>query len=179
MISQDNQIEIPLRKQKLYLMLFGSIIFVVMGTWLVVNPPKSNNPIYGNPLIVLISATSTIVVYGYVMFILFKKLRDNKPGLIINSTGIIDNSSVLSAGMILWTETIEISASHVMNQKILMFILKNPEEYLNRQNGIVKRKAMEIDYRMYGSPIRISANTLDTNFEELYELLQSKFNENT
>ena len=176
-MSGENQIEIPLSKQKMYLMLFGSIIFVVIGTWLVVNPPKSNHPIFGNPMVILISGISAIIFFGYTSFILFKKLPDNKPGLIINSEGIIDNSSGVSAGIVLWTDIIEISTANVMNQKFLMFIVKNPEEYINRQNGIVKRKAMEINYKTYGSPISISANTLDTNFEELYKLLKRKFKE--
>jgi len=176
-MSEENQIEIPLSKQKMYLMLFGSIIFVVIGTWLVVNPPKSNHPIFGNPMVILISGISAIIFFGYTAFILLKKLPDNKPGLIINSEGIIDNSSGVSAGIVLWTDIIEISTANVMNQKFLMFIVKNPEEYINRQNGIVKRKAMEINYKTYGSPISISANTLDTNFEELYKLLKIKFKE--
>ena len=176
-MSEENQIEIPLSKQKMYLMLFGSIIFVVIGTWLVVNPPKSNHPIFGNPMVILISGISAIIFFGYTAFILFKKLPDNKPGLIINSEGIIDNSSGVSPRIVLWTDIIEISTANVMNQKFLMFIVKNPEEYINRQNGIVKRKAMEINYKTYGSPISISANTLDTNFEELYKLLKRKFKE--
>lgn len=177
MISEKNQIEIPLSKQKLYLMLFGSILFVGIGTWLAVNPPKSNHPIFGNSMIILISGIVAIVFFGYTAFSLLKKLPDNKPGLIINSEGIIDNSSGVSAGIVLWTDIIEISVSNVMNQKFLMFIVKNPEEYINRQSGIVKRKAMEMNYKTYGSPVSISANTLDTNFEELYELLQRKFKE--
>ena len=176
-MSEENQIEIPLSKQKMYLMLFGSIIFVVIGTWLVVNPPKSNHPIFGNPMVILISGISAIIFFGYTAFILLKKLPDNKPGLIINSEGIIDNSSGVSAGIVLWTDIIEISTANVMNQKFLMVIVKNPAEYINRQNGIVKRKAMEINYKTYGSPISISANTLDTNFEELYKLLKRKFKE--
>ncbi|MGO4904750.1 STM3941 family protein [Flavobacterium sp. W20_MBD1_R3] len=178
-MSEENQIEIPLSKQKMYLMLFGSIIFVVIGTWLVVNPPKSNHSIFGNPMVILISGISAIIFFGYTTFILLKKLPDNKPGLIINSEGIIDNSSGVAAGIVLWTDIIEISTANVMNQKFLMFIVKNPEEYINRQNGIVKRKAMEINYKTYGSPISISANTLNTNFEELYKLLKRKFKEST
>ncbi|MFC5978977.1 STM3941 family protein [Flavobacterium salmonis] len=153
------------------------MIFVIIGTWLVVNPPKSNHQIFGNPMIIFISGISAIVFFGYTTFILLKKMPDNKPGLIINSEGIIDNSSGVSAGIVLWKDIIEISTANVMNQKFLMFIVKNPEEYINRQNGIVKRKAMEINYKTYGSPISISANTLDTNFEELYKLLQRKFKE--
>ncbi len=177
-MSDENQIEIPLSKQKLYLMLFGSILAVVAGFWLVLNPPKSNHPIFGNPTLILITGIVAIIFFGYVAIFLVKKLPDNKPGLIINSEGIIDNSSGVSAGLVLWKDIIDISTSNVMNQKFLMFIVKNPEEYINRQNGIVKRKVMEINYKSYGSPISISANTLDTNFEELYELLQRKFNEN-
>jgi hypothetical protein len=177
-MSEENQIEIPLNKKKLYLMLFGSIIFVCIGTWLVVSPPKSNHPIFGNPIIILTSGISAIIFFGYIAFSLFKKLPDNKPGLIINSEGVIDNSSGVSAGIVLWKDITEITTSNVMNQKFLMLIVKNPEEYINRQNGIVKRKAMEMNYKSYGSPISISANTLNTNFEELYELLQIKFTEN-
>ena len=177
-MSEENQIEIPLSKQKLYLMLFGSIVFVCIGTWFVVNPPKINNPIFDNPMLILISGISAIIFFGYIAFTIFKKLPDNKPGLIINSEGIIDNSSGVSAGIISWKDIIEITTLNVMNQKFIMFIVKNPEEYIKRQNGVVKRKAMEMNYRNYGSPISISANTLDTNFEELYELLQRKFKEN-
>jgi hypothetical protein len=176
-MSQENQIEIPLSKQKLYLMLFGSIMFIGIGTWLVIKPPKSNHPIFGNPMLILISGISAIIFFGYIAFTLLKKMPDNKPRLVINSEGIIDNSSGVSAGIVLWKDIIEITTSNVMNQKFLMFIVNNPEEYINRQNGIVKRKAMEMNYKSYGSPISISANTLDTNFEELYELLQNKFKE--
>ena len=177
-MSEQNQIEIPLSKQKLYLMLFGSIIFVCIGIWLVTNPPKSNHPIFGNPMIILISGISAITFFGFIAFTLIKKLPDNKPGLIINSEGIIDNSSGVSAGIVSWKDIIEITTSNVMNQKFIMFIVKNPEEYINRQNGVIKRKAMEMKYKSYGSPISISANTLNTNFEELYKLLQRKFKEN-
>jgi len=177
-MSVENQIEIPLSKQKLYLMLFGSILAVIAGFRLVLNPPKSNHPIFGNPTLILIIGIAAIIFFGSIAIFLTKKLRDNKPGLIINSEGIIDNSNGVSAGLVLWKDVIVISTSNVLNQKFLMFFVKNPEEYINRQNGIVKRKAMEMNYRSYGSPISISANTLDTNFEELYELLQRKFNEN-
>jgi len=176
-MSEKNQIEIPLSKKKMYLMLFGSIIFVILGIWLVTNPPKNSNPIFGNPMIILISGISAIIFFGFIAFTLFKKLPDNKPGLIINSEGIIDNSSGVSAGIVLWKDIIEIKTTNVINQKFLMFIVENPDEYINRQNGIVKRKAMEMNYKSYGSPISISANTLDTNFEELYNLLVKNFAE--
>ena len=176
-MKEENQIEIPLSKNKMFMMLFGSIIFVMIGFFLITNPPKINNAIFGNPTVILISGIDAILFFGFIAFTLFKKLPDNKPGLIINSEGIIDNSSGVSVGIVLWKDIIEIKVTNVINQKFLMFIVANPEEYIKRQNGIIKRKAMEMNYKSYGSPISISANTLDTNFEELYHLLKNKFAE--
>lgn len=177
-MTKENQIEIPLSKTKLYLMLFVSIALVICGFWLVLNPPKNNDPILGNPTLLLITGMIAIAFFGYITLFLIKKIPDNKPGLIINSKGIVDNSSAVSAGLVLWKDITQITTTNVMNQRFLMLIVRNPQEYIDRQNGMVKRKAAQMNYKTYGSPISISANTLNTNFEELYQLLQQKFIEN-
>ncbi|NJM80956.1 MAG: hypothetical protein HC854_17510 [Flavobacterium sp.] len=50
-----------------------------------------------------------------------------------------------------------------------MIITKNPEAYISRQKGVLKRKTMQLNYKSYGSPICISANALQTNFDSLYQ----------
>jgi hypothetical protein len=64
-----------------------------------------------------------------------------------------------------------------MNQRFLMFIVKNPQGYIDRETNLIKRKAMQMNFNSYGSPISISANALDTDFDRLHELLNSKFDE--
>jgi hypothetical protein len=52
--------------------------------------------------------------------------------------------------------------------------VKNPEYYIEkRKNGLVK-KAMEMNYLKYGSPITIISNSLDYKFLELEKLLISE-----
>ncbi|MFB9079623.1 STM3941 family protein [Flavobacterium procerum] len=177
-MSPENQIEIPLSKKKMYLILAISILFVCLGIWFLTAPPTIDHPIYGNPKFIFSCGIASIVFFGYAGFSIFKKLGDKKPGLLINSEGITDNSSNVAAGLILWSDIIRITTANVMNQKFLIIKVKNPNEYINRQNGILKRKTVEMNYKTYGSPISISANTLDTNFVELYNLLQRKFEEN-
>ena len=174
-MTDKDQIEIPLSKRKLYLMLSGCLLFVGMGIWLVVNPPKSNHVIFGNPVFLLVTGIVAILFFGGIGVFLLRKLPDSKPGLIIHSEGITDNSSGIAAGLVLWKDIVEIVTINVENQNFILFVVRNPEEYISRQSGIFKRKAMEVNYRSYGSPISISANTLHTNFDELYQLLQSKF----
>ena len=59
----------------------------------------------------------------------------------------------------------------------LRYILevKNPQEYIGRQKSLLKRKGMELNYKMYGTPISIAANGLKMPFEELFTLVSVKF----
>jgi hypothetical protein len=44
-MTQSEQIEIPLSKTKILMTLLGSIAFVGLGLWFLINPPKISNPI--------------------------------------------------------------------------------------------------------------------------------------
>lgn len=176
-MTQDEQIEIPLSKKKMLLTLFGAIIFVGLGLWFLINPPKISNLIFGNPTLIFIVGLASIIFFGLVAITIFRKFSDKKPGLIINRKGITDNSSGVSAGLIPWTDIKEIKISQVMSQKLLMFIVSNPQDYLDKVTNPLKRNAMKMNYKTYGSPISISSNALQTNFEDLQKLLLDKMNE--
>lgn len=176
-MKANDPIEIPLSKNKLYVMLVGSLLFVALGIWMIISRHQYDNAAFPNPVIILIVGIVSILFFGYIAFFLIKKLPNTTPGLIINSDGIVDNSSSVAAGLVLWSDIQEIKTTAVMSQQFLMIIVKNPEEYVNRQEGVVKRKAMQMNYKSYGSPVSISANTLNTDFDELYKTVQDKFRE--
>lgn len=171
------QIEIPLSKNKLTLMLIGSLVFVATGLWSVIKPPTISNSIIGNSTLVLTVGIAAILFFGLCVVFIAKKLSDKTPGLIINNQGITDNSNAVPIGLIPWDDINGISMTNVANQKFLMLIVKNPDEYINRQRGFIKKKAMQMNFNSYGSPISISANELKCNFDELFKTLQDKFND--
>jgi len=176
-MTQDEQIQIPLSKQKMLLTLLGSIVFVGLGIWFLINPPRISNPILGNPTLIFILGLASILFFGLVAVTILRKFSDKKPGLIISRHGITDNSSGVSAGLILWTDIQEIKISQVMSQKFLMFIVSNPQDYLDKVTNPLKRNAMKMNYKTYGSPISISSNSLRINFNELQKILVEKMNE--
>ena len=176
-MNDAKQVEVPLSKQKLFLMLIGSIIFVTIGFWFLISPPKISNPVLGNPVLIAITGLGSILFFGLGIFIFIKKLSDKSPGLIITGEGFTDNSSGVSAGFVSWRDLLEIKETVVFNQKLLMFIVKNPENYINRQPNPLKRKAMEVNYKSFGSPISVSANGLECDFNELKTLLDNKFHD--
>lgn len=176
-MTNEEQIEIPLSKTKMTLAFFCSLVFVGLGIWFLVNPPKVRNLILVNPTMIFIIGIVSILFFGLVAIMIFCKFSDKKAGLIINRQGIIDNSSGVSAGLIPWTDIQEITIVQVMHQKFLMVIVKNPQEYLYRVASPVKRSAMKMNYKSYGSPISISANALQTDFDKLHKLMNEKMNE--
>lgn len=173
----SGQIEIPLSKNKLILMFLGSLIFVALGLWFVIKPPTISNRFLNNPTLILTVGIAAILFFGLCTIFLAKKLLDRTPGLTINDQGITDNSSGVSAGLIQWSDIVAITVENVANQRFIMVIVKNPNDYINRQTGFIKRKLMEINYKSYGSPISISANGLKSNFVELYKIILDKYND--
>ena len=158
--------------------LFGAILFVILGIWFLIDPPQISNMIFGNPTLIFTISFISVIFFGAIAITIMLKMRDKKPGLIVSEEGIIDNSSGISAGLITWNDIEDITTAKVMSQKFLMIIVKNPQDYINRVTNPIKRNTMTLNYKSYGSPISISANALETDFDDLYLLLTETFNKN-
>jgi hypothetical protein len=164
-------IEIPLSKSKLSLMLIGAIAFVALGFWLLSYQPTSGDPPWMNRPVCVSAGTLSIAFFGLCSVLAVKKLFSTLPGLIISDEGITDNSSGLSAGPIPWKDILSVQTTTAVNQRFILIMISNPQVQMDRQTSSLKRKAMAVNYRTYGTPICISANGLKCNFNELYGLL--------
>ncbi|MBS1521746.1 MAG: hypothetical protein JST50_12165 [Bacteroidetes bacterium] len=175
MIKED-QIEIPLSKNKLALLLTGSLAFVSGGIWFVINPKSlSGQSFYRSPEFIFAAGVASILFFGLCAILIFKKIIDNKPGIVVNDFGINDNSSGTSVGLIPWKDILAVRKTVVVNQNMIMIVVSNPEEYINKQGGLIAKKAMQMNYKSFGSPIFISANSLKCNFNQLYEDIMTRF----
>jgi hypothetical protein len=171
MTNKIRHIAIPISKKKLIIMLFGSIGFVALGLWYIFNPPTIRNPFFGNPTVILVIGIASVLFFGLCAVYIVRKLPDNKPGLIIDNIGLTDNSSGVSAGQILWSDIGNISVVAIHRQKLIMIKVKNPQDYINKQTSGIKRKMMQMNFRMYGTPLCISSNALKIKFDELLNIL--------
>ena len=173
---------IPLNKLKLVMMFFGAVLFVAAGIWFVTNPStftKDTSGFMGSTKIIIIG-WAAIIFFGVCAIMIARKIFDNNSGLVINSEGILDNSSGVSAGLISWADVTGLRERQVYNQKFIMIMVKDPEKYIDRHTGALKRNTVKLNYQMYGSPISISPNSLKCNFDELHALLTEglqKYNE--
>jgi hypothetical protein len=171
MTSNQETIEIPLSKLKLTLMLVGSIFFILIGVLFSINPDKYVSAICRNPTMIFIAGIASILFSSVCAIYLIRKLPDNKPGLIINRNGLTDNSSGVAVGQILWSDIKNISVKEIHRQKFMILEVSNPQEYIDKQTSKFKRKMMQINMEMYGTPLSITNNGLQIKFDELYKIL--------
>lgn len=163
-------ITIPLSKSKLLLSTLGAFAFVAIGFWFVLAPPSRTGSSLESTLLMVLGLVS-ILFFGGITILVIRKLFDSRPGLIINEQGLNDNSGGLSLGQISWKDIEDIQVQQIQRQRLILILVKNPQDYIDRQSNGWKRKLMAINYRQYGTPISISTNGLKISFDELLEIL--------
>lgn len=171
----DSKTEIQISKSKLILMLLGCLVFVGIGIAFLIAPEKFKSFIMRSATIIFIAGLLGVLFFGICGFLIFKKLFDKSPGLIISDEGITDNSGAASGGFIPWIDIVAIKETKVVNQKVIYLVVKNPQAYIDKQKSLFNKKMMRINQRRYGGILGISANGLKINFTELKDILEKKF----
>ncbi len=168
MQGSDDRIAIASSKVKLILVALGAFLFVALSVWLfmIADTQDRFSSIYVKVLSVL-----GVVFSGLCGLYCLSKLSDDSPGLVLDSEGIIDNSSAIAAGRVTWQEIRDVQEMVVSGQRFLTVIVQDPGKYLGKGNPL-SRLLVKMNYKMYGSPIFISTNGLKVGFDELERLFQ-------
>ncbi|MFK7781469.1 STM3941 family protein [Psychroserpens sp.] len=165
---------IKLSKSKIFLLTLGSIVFVFLGIWI---GKSVGFKITFHTILAQVISLITIAFFGMTGIFGITKLFDFKPGLTINSIGILDNSSAVSGQLIKWKDIKGFDIIQVNSTKFLLIHVRNPKDYINRANSF-KRFWMKMNEKKFKTPLSISSNSLECNFDELIKVIEIKLNEN-
>ncbi|HPF00035.1 MAG TPA: STM3941 family protein [Bacteroidales bacterium] len=176
-LAGNDLVEIPLSKRKLIWMTMGSLAFCCIGIWLLIDPHKTDHPFLGSLAVTYMTGLVTFLFFGFGVFIFIRKLLSDNPGFIISRDGLTDNSSGVAAGYIPWEDIQDVINAEIMNQRCILIMVKNPLEYLEKVRNPLKRKTMHMNYKMCGTPISVSANSLKINYDNLFKLIIHKMDE--
>lgn len=164
------KVEIQLSKKKIILLSIASFLFVVLGILFLIYPEKFISYIMRSEEFIRMAGIASILFFGATGIYGIFKMFDNKVGLTIDENGITDNTNATSIGLIKWSEITEIKTQQVMSTKFLLIFVDDQTKILERASGM-KRKLMEANAKMYGTPISITANTLNFDFDQLESLI--------
>ena len=145
--------------------------------------------IYG--IFLPIPIVSTYLLAGGIISLLFGGLGviafcwsffDAKPGLVINRQGVI----FTDGSLVPWTDINDILVQNILisgksrqevRRKFVTLMVKNPQDYIDKQTNLLKRKMAEMTFNICGSPISIGTNVLRISVDDLHSLLVEKMNE--
>ena len=166
-----NRIEIYTSKKKSIPLLIGSIAFVALGIWLLLeadNLPR--NPIYTRGIGVV-----SILFFGLGIFVGIKRLIKSEIALIIDPIGLnIDPKKSLTE-FIKWDEILGFKEIKIRSMRVLIIGVKNPEYWLEKETNTIRKKMMQFNINKFNSPFNITASVLDISYNELNEKLNSYF----
>ena len=172
MNSADETI-IERSRAKIILLMLVSCALVALGAWLFSLDEAAirSHRRYNNPTVVHGIGLIVVLFFGLCGLAGLKMLFDKKPGLVFNSSGIVDNASEVAAGFIPWSEVTGAGVYEIQKQKVLVIGVRDPQKYIDR-GGAMKRALNTANYKMVGSPVAISSNTLKINFSQLVSLFE-------
>lgn len=162
-MNVDDNIEIPLSKTKILLHLLGSIIFVALFLFIIVEIQPS--------FFVEIVGYFGVLFFGFGFIFLMGKMLDRRPGLIIDQNGITDHTHYTSVGKIEWEDIVGFDTYQMESTKMIIIYTDNPEKYIKRAKNSFAAKAMRMSQRMTGSPLSINSGSLKIGYDELEHIL--------
>jgi hypothetical protein len=162
---------IALSKIKIFLLFLCSLAFVAGGLWFAVMPPATKY----NKYFLMAAGIVSVLFFGMCAVALLAKLFNRESGLIIDDSGITDNSGAFGAGFIPWVDITAVESFVSANQNFILLFVRNPEEYINRNSFFLARKTRSANYKFYGTPLTVSANGLKINFKNLRAVIFAEY----
>ena len=164
MDKSSARIVIAVSKTKIVVILLAGLVLTGVGVALIFQDQDPVAKVIG---------WASVIFFGACLVMGFIKLFDSKPGLIIDETGINDNSLSIKTGAIRWEDIQDIDELHIHNQSFIRIYLKDPERHIERLSGASKKMA-QLNHKLYGSPYSISASTLKIPHQDLLMLLRER-----
>ena len=157
-------IVIPRSRLKLLLITAGAALIAGLCAWLMVDL----RDVVWVQLVGLIGVVFFALAGGWSLV----KAFDRTPGLVIDATGIRDQSSMTAGGHIAWADIRGFEAFEVNGNRFVRIMVRRPEAYLDRATGL-RRWLMQLNQRFYGSPLILSASALQGSFDDLLAAIQA------
>lgn len=162
-------LEIPLNKFRIAVLALLFVAVVTLAFFLAYY--LFLDGVFSVKLIILLIIAIPVLIF--IIWFAIKKIISNKPGLVIDSTGILDNVNLSEIGVISWNE---ISTMNIVNHQSSYFIilhLKDSDKVLNRLENNRLRLAKN-NLKVFGSPVAINVSNLKIDKFELLEILNNQ-----
>lgn len=164
-----------LRKKLVYSLLI-SLLFVAAGIWMLTDDSMGDDNLFSKLLIRYPAGISCILLFGLGACLFARRLftRKHSYALALDESGLLVPDFTNRDTVIYWKDIRYFTTYLVARQRILVPVLENPKEYIEREPMRYKKIMMRMNLRSYGSPFGLSASIMNCSFEEIVQTLQQE-----
>ena len=168
------KIEIYSSKKKFFLVLIVSLLFVVGGIYVFLNPESIKDE---SPLFVKVMGLIAMLFFGLGIYVSIKALIKNRLILVIDNIGINVNPEK-SSETIEWKNITGFSEIKIQGAKIIIININNSDYWIEKEKNAIKKTMMKFNFNNYRSPFNLSANATQLSHTELMKLLNESLEQN-
>ena len=164
-------IEIYSSRKKSFLLLIGSLLFVVGGIYMFINTENMTSFRFRNPLFIKIAGIASVLFFSLGIYVAIKQLISNQLILIIDRKGVNVNPKKEPTESIEWKNINGFSELKIQSQKFVIIDVNNSEYWIEKEENSIRKKLMKFNVNNYGSPFNLSANSMQMSYAELMKTL--------
>lgn len=167
------RIEIYTSKKKSVLLLIGSIVFVALGVWLLLEADNLTGWRARSPMFTRGIGIASILFFGLGIFVGIRRLIKSEIALIIDPLGLNVNPRKSLTEFIKWDEILGFEEIKIQSTRIVIIGVEKPEVWVEKEPSAFRKKMMQFNVNNYGSPFNIAAAGLDISPDELFDKLNT------
>lgn len=162
-------LEIPINKFRIIVLAILFILSILLGVGLTYYLYLDGN--YSLKLIIVLLAATPILLF--VLWFSIKKIIDKRPGLVLDSRGILDTVNLTEIGIVSWSTITNVSLVKHQFSHFLIVQVQNNDMILSRLSGFKKNMAKN-NIEKFGTPFIINVSNLKFDKLELFKMIQKK-----
>ena len=170
------RLEIYSSKKKSFLLLIGSLLFIIGGIWIFINAENLTSFRSRNPIFLKGIGIISVLFFGFGVYVSIKQLITNQLLLVIDKAGINVNPRKSTSKSIEWKNVDGFSELKIQSQKFVIIQVNNSDFWIENESNQMRKKIMKFNLNNYGSPFNLSANSMQINYAELMRVLNENFN---
>jgi len=171
----ETEIVFYFNKKRLFFLLIICFLIVLLGLYIFLAMDNWEFSLFHIiPINKTFLGLLLILFFSILIVLLARKLKINKPAIIIGKDNIVEYSSSKSVGEINWDQITDLNVLTVSGNKMILLKVNNPQNFIDRFKSGITKKILEINLKNNGSPIVISAAALNCSFEELFGAINSR-----
>ncbi|MEN8435351.1 hypothetical protein NX821_002558 [Clostridium septicum] len=129
--------------------------------------------VYNLNVIFIIVGIIGSIFFGYCYVFTIMKLIKPKPLIVVNNSGIIDNSTAVSIGVISWDNIIDFRIEKHFNNEYIAIYVNNLNSLIKALHPL-KRIVIRLNIMFKFSPILIYIGCADISSEEILNILKKQ-----